>query len=346
MRDEQWQQLLNVIQGQKTAPLPVGFIIDSPWLPGWYGVTIMDYFTSDAIWLEANLRAIRDFPEVYFLPGFWSEYGMCTEPSSFGARCRWMENEFPFAEKIISDMEHAGELAKPNPRTDGLLPFVTKRLQHCLPAIQRAGHQIRFAVARGPLNIASFLCGTTEFMMGIKCNPEETHAMLGTITDFLIDWLEVQSKSFPTIDGIFLLDDMVGFLRESDFQVFALPYLKKIFQSFPFQVKFFHNDAKGTITAKYLSEIGINLFNFSFQHSLADMRVWAGNSVTLLGNIPPRDILANGTPEEVLRFAQEALSPLAERNRLILSCGGGMPPGAPTNNIVALCKAARSEPLD
>jgi len=22
-----------------------------------------------------------------FLPGFWSEYGMCTEPSAFGARC-------------------------------------------------------------------------------------------------------------------------------------------------------------------------------------------------------------------------------------------------------------------
>ena len=40
----------------------------------------MDYFTSDALWLEANLKAIREFPDVLFLPGFWSEYGMCTEP--------------------------------------------------------------------------------------------------------------------------------------------------------------------------------------------------------------------------------------------------------------------------
>jgi uroporphyrinogen-III decarboxylase len=340
MKDAQWQQLLEVIQGREVRPLPVGFIIDSPWLPGWCGMTLMDYFSSDDLWLEANLRALQEFPEVCFLPGFWSEYGMCTEPSAFGARCRFPENEFPFAEKVIASMEQAGELPKPDPRTDGLLPFVLKRLQHSLPAIQKAGHQVRFAVARGPMNIASFLSGTTEFMIAIKCNPEEVHALLETITSFLMDWLEVQVKAFPTIQGIFLLDDVVGFLRESDFQAFALPYLRRIYQAFPFPVKFFHNDAKGATTAKYLNEIGINLFNFSFQHSLAEMKAWAGNSVTLLGNIPPRDVLAQGSPDEVFKTTRESLASIQDHNQLILSCGGGMPPEAPTENIRALLRAA------
>ena len=34
-----------------------------------------------------------------FLPGFWSEYGMCTEPSAFGAKCVWYENAFPSVEQ-------------------------------------------------------------------------------------------------------------------------------------------------------------------------------------------------------------------------------------------------------
>ena len=85
MTDQHWQTLLNVINGETVNPLPVGFIIDSPWLPNWYGIKILDYFTNDELWLNANLKAINDFPDVMFLPGFWSEYGMCTEPSAF--RC-------------------------------------------------------------------------------------------------------------------------------------------------------------------------------------------------------------------------------------------------------------------
>ena len=32
----------------------------------------------------------------------------------------------------------------------------------------------------------------------------------------------------PTIDGIQVFDDMVGFIGRSDFEVFAFPYLKRI----------------------------------------------------------------------------------------------------------------------
>ena len=52
-------------------------------------------------------------------------------------------------------------------------------------------------------------------------------------------------------------------------------------------VKFFHNDAPGLVCAPHLVEIGINLFNFSSDHGLAQMKKLAGDKVTLLGNIPP-----------------------------------------------------------
>jgi uroporphyrinogen decarboxylase len=266
---------------------------------------------------------------------------MCTEPSAFGAKCSWQENEFPYADKIITDIQQVNSLSKPNPKTDGLLPFVLNRLKHYQSQIEQAGHNIKFAVARGPLNVASFLLGSTEFLMAIRTNPDETRKLLEVVTDFIIDWLKLQFETFSSIDGIFILDDIVGFLGEEDFKESTMPYLKRIFQSLDVSVKFFHNDAAGLVCAPYLPEIGVNLFNFSFQHTLAEMKELTNNTVTLLGNIPTRDVLAAGTPEDVRNSVKDALESVNDKSRIILSCGGGMPPDVPTENIGAFLSASR-----
>jgi uroporphyrinogen-III decarboxylase len=340
MRPEHWNNLLAVINGESVKPLPVGFIIDSPWLPGWARMSTLDYLSSEQMWFEANLKAVRRFGDVMFLPGFWAEFGMCTEPSAFGAKCSWQQNELPHADNIISDIQAVGSLSKPNPKTAGLLPFVLNRLRHYRGQIEQAGHSIKFAVSRGPLNVASFLAGSTEFLMAIRANPAEAHKLLEMVTDFIIDWLELQIETFASIDGILILDDIVGFLGEQDFRQTALPYLKRIFQSFEMSVKLFHNDAPGLVCAPFMSEIGVNLFNFSFQHTLGKMKELTNNAVTLLGNIPTRDILAAGTPEDVRDSVRAALDSVEDKSRIVLSCGGGMPPDVSTQNIEAFLSAA------
>ncbi len=340
MNQAHWELLLQVIDGASVDPLPVGFIIDSPWLPGWAGMSIMDYYSSEHLWWEANRRAIEQFPEIMFLPGFWSEWGMCTEPASFGAKCIWHENDFPFAESISSDLAALIARPVPDPRTDGLTPFILKRLLHARQRIEQMGHQIKFAVARGPLNIAGFLAGNTEFLLALKLQPDLAHALLENITTFLVKWIQHQASSIPTIDGIFLLDDLVGFLGEDDFREFAQPYLTRIFAAMDAPVRFFHNDAPGRVCAPHLSEMGVNLFNFSHDHRMSEMRAWAGDRVTLLGNIPPRDVLARGTAADVQRAVREMLDSLPDRRHVILSCGGGMPPQVTTENIMAFLQAA------
>ena len=338
MNDQQWKTLASVVRGETLRPLPTAFIIDSPWLPKWAGHKILDYLTDDRFFLEANLKAVRTFPEVMFMPGFWSEYGMCTEPSAFGAVSIWEEDEFPFAQRVLHSAVAVERLDRPNPRKDGLLPFAVKRLQHLEPEIRNAGHQIRFAVARGPLNIASFLMGATEFMTALKTDQELMGQLLTITTDFLVDWIAYQRECFPSIDGILLLDDMVGFISRRDFEAFGAPYLGRIFSA-DVTVKFFHNDAPCKACAPLLPDIGVNLLNFGVQHTLMDMKAWTGNKITLLGNIPPRDVLAAGTPADVARAVKAMLQPLEDRSRLIVSCGGGMPPGVPTENVEALISA-------
>jgi uroporphyrinogen-III decarboxylase len=333
MNDKHWETLLKVIDGEIIKEGPVGFIIDSPWLPGWYGSKILDYFTDPETWFNANLMAQQTFPEVMFLPGFWAEYGMCTEPSAFGAKLVWTLNDFPHPVKLPCTAEAIATLQKPNVKTDGLLPFVINRMNKYEDRMKENGYCYRFATSRGPLNIASFLFGTTDFMLALAITPEEAQQGLTVITDFVIDWLSLQLEMFRDIDGVFLLDDIVGFLGQPDFETFVLPHLKRIYDTFNPRVRFFHNDASGIITAGYLREIGVNMFNFSFNHSFKEIRRLAGDGVTLFGNLPPRDVLAIGTLDDVEAGVRSMIDSVSDYSRIIWSCGGGMPPDVSTENI-------------
>ena len=340
MTDKQWNDLKDVINGKVLNPMPSGFIIDCPWIPGWYGVSVLDYFTNDEIWLKANLKAVSDFPDVWFFPGFWSEYGMCTEPSAFGAKCVFFENAFPHADKVIQSPADIATLHTPNPATDGMLPFMLNRLKMAQPHIQKAGHQIRFAVARGPLNIASYLMGATEFMMAMMMEPDSVHQLMRKVTDFLKAWIELQRKTFPSIDGVMMLDDIIGFMGEDDFKTFGLPYFKELYGT-DVSVKLLHNDAPCEASVKYLPEIGVNVFNMAFDTDLNELKKATNNKVVMLGNIPPRDVLAAGSPSDVDTAVKKLTSSLTGKSHIIYSCGGGMPMGVKTENINAFIKATR-----
>jgi uroporphyrinogen-III decarboxylase len=290
MTDQQWEVLKGTICGEQMKPLPVGFIIDCPWLPNWYGARILDYFSNDQLWLDANLKAINDFPDVMFLPGFWSEYGMCTEPSAFGVRCSFPADEFPHAHKVLLTVDEIDSLPAPNVMTDGLLPFVLNRLKFAQPEIEKAGHKIRFAVARGPLNIASYLIGTSEFLTLMMMDPEKAERLIKKITTFLKEWLTLQRETFPSIDGIFLLDDIIGFVGETEFRTFGLPYFKELFDT-NVSVRFLHNDAHCKVCAPFLPEMGVNLFNMGFDITLNELKKLTENKVALLGNIDRKSVV-------------------------------------------------------
>ena len=332
MTDSQWIKLLDIIEGREITPLPTGFIVDSPWLPNWFGIKILDYFTNDEIWLKANLHVVTSFPDVMFLPGFWSEFGMCSEPSAFGAKCTFPANEFPHAHKIIHSIEEISGISKPNPEKDGFAPFILNRLLINRQKIEDNGHKIFFSVSRGPLNIASYLMGTTEFLTAMITHPEEIHKLIQTITEYLIELNDLQMQAIPTIDGILILDDIIGFIGEEEFKEFGLPYFKKLFDR-NVSVKFLHNDASHLSSISYLNEMGVNLFNMGFETDLNELKLITDNRVTMLGNIPPRDVLARGSSREIEKEVGELIKNLNERSKVIVSCGGGMPPDVSTENI-------------
>ena len=105
-------------------------------------------------------------------------------------------------------------------------------------------------------------------------------------------------------------------------------------------VKFFHNDAPCAASLRHYADIGINFYNPGTQLSLPAMQALSGDRLALLGNIPPRDVLAAGTPDDVAAAVRKLRAETKTQTRWMLSCGGGMPPAVSTANIRAFLDAA------
>jgi uroporphyrinogen decarboxylase len=109
--------------------------------------------------------------------------------------------------------------------------------------------------------------GTTEFMMAMMTHPSEIHSLVRIITDYLADFHDHQINMFPSIDGILMLDDIIGFISREQFEEFGLPYFKELYHR-DLSIKFLHNDANCMESVEFLPDLGVNLFNMGFDTDL------------------------------------------------------------------------------
>jgi len=341
MKQEQWEVLQKCARMEQVDPLPISLIVDSPWIPGYLGISTLDYFAIPEVWLEANLKIEDAFPEIIFLPGMWVEYGMCAEPSGFGCKLNFFEDKTPLAYPLIGSIDEIDGLNQPDPRKDGVMPLILNQYRYAAKRLKDQDHKIKMVASRGPMATASHLMGVTEFLLGLKTQPEKVHVVMEKTTRLTIDWLEAQAETLPDIEGIMVLDDIVGFLGPQDYQEFAHPYFKEIFQSFPNALKVFHNDTKNSVSYSHLTDWPIDIFNFTHTESIDEVRKAVGPDICLMGNVAPLDALASGTVENVCEYTKYVIEHHPQ-NGLLLSAGGGVSPGTPGENIRAMIAAARN----
>ena len=342
MTDKQWNLIKRCAACEALETVPCAMLVDSPWMPGYAGHTTIDYYEDPETWFDTHVKIKQTLPELIMLPDWWVEFGMGDQPSGYGCVLNFNQRATTTVEHIISDVDDIDrilELKKPNPRRDGLMPLILNRYKRMKSRIHDYGEKVRIVSARGPLNIAAFLMGHSEFLMGIKLEPEKTHQILRMATDVIIDWLEAQGEVLDYVEGIWILDDIVGFLSAEDFAEFAAPYLKEIFSKFDVPVKLFHNDTYNEVAFDQYRDLGFNIFNFSYKTSMTRARELCGENICLMGNVPPLHVMARGTPEECYAATTACLNELNSKKGVLLSCGGGTSAGMSRENVQAMLDA-------
>ncbi|MFQ3549935.1 MAG: uroporphyrinogen decarboxylase family protein [Armatimonadota bacterium] len=142
------------------------------------------------------------------------------------------------------------------------------------------------------------------------------------------------------VEGILLLDDIVGMLSPNDYEEFAHPYLQRIFSAFPDCIRAYHNDNPGYSFYDRLSDAGAEVLNFSHLDDISVLDNAIGDRMCLMGNLAPLEMLVNGTPEEVYNTSKKIISSV--KHAFLLSAGGGASTGTKPKNIDAMVEAVKS----
>jgi MtaA/CmuA family methyltransferase len=340
MLPEQWQTFKKAVRREPLDAIPMALVVDSPWIPGYLGIKHLDYFLDPEVWFQANLRIAQEFPEIIFIPSWWMEYGMAAEPSVLGAKIKFWADNTPSQQETLYSLKDLDHLQNYEIENDGFAALTLHRYRMARPRILDAGHILPMVTARGPLCTAGFVRGVNQFMMDLRYNPEGAHRLLDLTTRVVIDWLKAQQAAMgDTVESIFVLDDIVGFIGEKHYLEFAHPYLKRICDAFPADwVKVYHNDADVSACLEHLPDTGFNVLNWGKQVHISEVKQRIGNRMCLLGNVNPLEIAVMGTPEEVRTATLEVLEHSGGEN-IILSVGGGVSPGMPKANIKAMLEA-------
>ena len=340
MKPEHWQVFKKAARLEKMDKIPLALIIDSPWIPGYLGISHMDYYLDPELWFQSNKKIHEEFPDIIFLPSWWMEYGMAAEPSVLGVKIKFWENNTPSEVENLHSLEDLDKISSYEIKSDGFAALTLHRIKMQKQGIIDLGHILPIVTARGPLCTAGFVRGTSNLMMDLIMNPDPVHQLLDLTTNLVIDWLKAQAEIIgDSVEGIFVLDDIVGFVGEEDYKSFAHPYLKRICEAFPKDwVKIYHNDADVNNCLKYLPDTGFNVLNWGKQTDISEVKEIVGDRMCLLGNVNPLEIGVQGTPNEVYQAATDVLEK-SKGEGIILSMGGGVSPSMPGENIFAMQKA-------
>jgi len=340
MRPEQWETFKRAARLEKLEKIPMALIIDSPWIPGYLGISHMDYYLDPELWFQSNLKIMEEFAEIIFVPSWWMEYGMAAEPSVLGTKIKFWPDNTPSEYHTLYRLEDIDQFPEYEVEADAFAAMTLHRIKMQRQRILDAGYILPMATSRGPLCTAGFVRGTTEFMTDLIDNPKGAHRLIDLCTNVVIDWLKAQAKALgDTVESIFILDDIVGFVDETHYQEFAHPYLKRICDAFPKDwVKVYHNDADVQACLDHLPEAGFQVLNWGKQTEIAEVKARVGDRMCLMGNVNPLEIGVRGTPEEVYNATLDVLEDSGGTG-IILSVGGGTSPGMPGDNIRAMLKA-------
>jgi uroporphyrinogen decarboxylase len=280
----------------------------------------------------------KRFPDVIFLPGAWVEFGMALEPSGFGSIIKWWKTQPPYVVPLIEDTAQIAHLSVPDPETDGLMPVALELQRWAEPILNEHGHYTKIVVARGPLAIAAELRGVTEFLIDIKTEPQAAKDLIDICATTTINWLRAQAENIPSVEGIQLHDDIVGMLSPIDYEEFAHPYLCRVFEAFPGYLHIYHNDTPGIHFFDRFADAGVHILNYSHLADTRSLDAAIGDRICLMGNIPPMEVLVNGTYEDVRRSAQICID--AVSSAFLLSAGGGLSQGTKPEHIDIMVQVA------
>ena len=171
--------------------------------------------------------------------------------------------------------------------------------------------------------------------------------MLALVDDNSLRWIEVFTKEFGQVP-VSIADPVTcrDILGPSQFEGFSFPELKRLVSG----VKKITGSKPSLRVCgrtkelwECLKELEISSFSVDNCENLEEVREVLGNTMTIIGNVPPVDILKIGTIDDVIDSVKDCIQKGATFPKGYIICSGcDLPIGTPKENLEAFIYAART----
>lgn len=228
------------------------------------------------------------------------------------------------------------------------VPDVESSLQYVMEAIKMTNEKLEGSVpligfAGAPWTVFCYMVqgqGSKNFDKAKAFAFTETkaaEALLQKITDTTIAYLKAKVKA--GVHAVQLFDSWGGLLSPQDYRQFSLKYIEQITSALKEEVPVILF-AKGCWYAlDELAATGASALGIDWTCTPQTARMFAGNNITLQGNLDPTRLLSS--PDKITQLTTEMIDAFG-KDRYIVNLGHGILPNIPTDHAKAFIDAVKN----
>ena len=333
--------LLETLQGTSTNKVPIWFMRQAGrYLPEYLelrkGKTFEDMAQNPDIASELTLQPIRRFDldaAIIFsdilIPIYSLERGLVIKPG-IG----------PVIEKPIQNEQDIDSLHQVNPQED--FPYLAESIKKVKSALQSDKTLIGFSGA--PFTIASYLLEGKSTRTAMKTKafaykyPKAYDKLLQFISDMII--LQLQAQKEAGVEVLQVFDSWATTLSPQQYEAFALPYTKKIFEATQLQniPKIHFAQGSGHLLDQFI-KTGADCLSIDVSSEITTALQIIPEKLAVQGNLDPAILFTN--PDIVRNQTKELLDKTRTKKNYIFNLGRGIDKDTPIENVSAMVETVK-----
>jgi uroporphyrinogen decarboxylase len=198
--------------------------------------------------------------------------------------------------------------------------------------------------AWGPFTKAANLRGVEQLMRDTYKNREFVKRVVDFAKELILTFYEPLIKD-AGMEAVSIADPTASgdLISKRQFVEFALPALKELVKEIDRMGArtFLHICGNTSDKLQEIAESKAGCFSLDHKVDIAMAKRELQGRICIAGNVNPVAVLAEGTPQEVRKAAEECIASAAEGGGYVLCPGCDIPPSVPLENIRAFVGAVR-----
>ena len=326
--------------GEEVDHIPLTLSVGETLAPE-FGYTMGEYRRSMDVRLRMREQVIEQL-------GLWAgmgvRMGLKGIGEALGTVVKYPENDLDIVQKtVLQDYAQLSSL-KLDPDHN---PFLQGKLAEIRTIKERLGADfpISSGVA-GPVTTALAIRDAGLVMRDMIRAPQQLHQLLDLSVRCTVEWVELVTRTFgPVSVSIAEPGASSSLIGLRQFRTFCKPYLKNLMdecQRVTGRRPGLHICGRSKSIWEDLMEIGVTSFSVDNCEDLGELKQVMGERVVISGNVPPVEVMRDGSIDDVIQSVQQCLCKGSDSPRgYSLNVGCQIPTGTPLRNLKAYLYAAR-----